>query len=187
MTKEATTLSREAEDKKNMDESMEVDEMSDTKDADAAVETAKKGTSDKSDRKLADLAEKQETDEEEAEDAAESMELEEGNNASPGDGGGVAASCTSDPNFAVICSFMEKFGVSCGIPCPGIGELQELVPTAARIGLSKDRVKGNDSHSFFILYTPDPPPLFSYPDTVGPFRHEELLVLNEYCKKFQGI
>ena len=33
--------------------------------------------------------------------------------------------CTADPNFAVICSFIEKFGASCGIPCPSIGELQE--------------------------------------------------------------
>ena len=32
--------------------------------------------------------------------------------------------CTADPNFAVICSFLEKFGPSCGIPCPYIGDLQ---------------------------------------------------------------
>ena len=32
--------------------------------------------------------------------------------------------CTMDPNFAVICSFIDKFGTACGIPCPSIDELE---------------------------------------------------------------
>ena len=32
--------------------------------------------------------------------------------------------CAHDPNFAVICSFLDKFGPACGIPCPSIQELE---------------------------------------------------------------
>ncbi|XP_015127567.1 titin [Diachasma alloeum] len=37
------------------------------------------------------------------------------------------ASCVSDPNFAVICSFLEYFGKSCGISYPDIGKLQSML------------------------------------------------------------
>uniref|UniRef100_A0A0C9PW04 RSF1_0 protein n=1 Tax=Fopius arisanus TaxID=64838 RepID=A0A0C9PW04_9HYME len=37
------------------------------------------------------------------------------------------ASCVSDPNFAVICSFLEFFGKSCGISYPDIAKLQSML------------------------------------------------------------
>lgn len=37
------------------------------------------------------------------------------------------ASCVSDPNFAVICSFLECFGKSSGITYPDIGKLQSML------------------------------------------------------------
>ena len=32
--------------------------------------------------------------------------------------------CTTDPNFAVICAFIEHFGPMTGVLCPNIGRLQ---------------------------------------------------------------
>jgi hypothetical protein len=77
--------------------------------------------------KASEGASKEEEKEKENEEA-ESMEEDEEEEG--GDGGGTCAGgggCTADPNFAVICSFIDKFGASCGIPCPNIGELQVCI------------------------------------------------------------
>ena len=42
-------------------------------------------------------------------------------------GGPAAYSLTGDPNFAVVCAFIERFGAVCGVPCPNIGDLQDLI------------------------------------------------------------
>ncbi|XP_070160497.1 microtubule-associated protein futsch [Polyergus mexicanus] len=43
------------------------------------------------------------------------------------------ASCASDPNFAVICSFLGCFGKSCGIIYPDIARLQEMLENAQEV------------------------------------------------------
>ena len=32
--------------------------------------------------------------------------------------------CTADPNFAVVCAFIDQFGPITGVLCPSIGRLQ---------------------------------------------------------------
>ncbi|KAK0182448.1 hypothetical protein PV327_000589 [Microctonus hyperodae] len=43
------------------------------------------------------------------------------------------ASCVSDPNFAVICSFLECFGKSCGIDYPDIATLQKMLENTQEV------------------------------------------------------
>ncbi|XP_043491039.1 titin homolog isoform X2 [Polistes fuscatus] len=43
------------------------------------------------------------------------------------------ASCASDPNFAVICSFLECFGKSCGIVYPDMARLQEMIENTQEV------------------------------------------------------
>lgn len=35
--------------------------------------------------------------------------------------------CVNDPNFAIICSFFNKFGKDCGVQCPNIKSLQMML------------------------------------------------------------
>merc|ERR1711936_1241991 len=39
--------------------------------------------------------------------------------------------CTSDPNFAVVCSFLDQFGSTLGVPCPSIMDLQTMLESDA--------------------------------------------------------
>ena len=41
----------------------------------------------------------------------------------------VKEKCTTDPNFAVVCAFIERFGTICGVLCPSIGRLQVNILT----------------------------------------------------------
>lgn len=50
------------------------------------------------------------------------------------------ASCESDPNFAVICAFLEKFGVTCGITNIDFVELQEMLENTQE-GVLIDTIK----------------------------------------------
>ena len=45
--------------------------------------------------------------------------------------------CESEPDFAVICSFFDKFGTACGIQYPSISELE------VKFAASYDKLKSN--------------------------------------------
>ncbi len=38
----------------------------------------------------------------------------------------------SDPNFAVVCAFVDRFGQNCGVPCPNIGDLQAMIEGSSK-------------------------------------------------------
>ena len=38
-----------------------------------------------------------------------------------------AESVLGDPNFAVVCAFIDRFGALCGLQCPNIGDLQAML------------------------------------------------------------
>lgn len=39
----------------------------------------------------------------------------------------VLCSCVNDPNFTIICMFIEKFSDACGIASPPINELSQML------------------------------------------------------------
>lgn len=39
-------------------------------------------------------------------------------------------SCIYDPNFAIVCSFFEKFSALCGIKQPNFANLQQMLDSA---------------------------------------------------------
>ncbi len=39
---------------------------------------------------------------------------------------------SSDPDFAVVCAFIDRFGEECGVQCPNIGELQEMLECSGK-------------------------------------------------------
>lgn len=48
--------------------------------------------------------------------------------------------CASDPNFAVIFAFCERFGDSCGVTIPTFQELQEMLENTdqGKVRMEKD-------------------------------------------------
>ena len=42
-------------------------------------------------------------------------------------------SCTSDPNFAIMCAFVNEFGSMCGVACPTLGKLQEMLEDTSNV------------------------------------------------------
>ena len=129
----------EDEDRKedeNKDEEMEVDEKEDEEkkskdeevDGKDGVENGKDGEVDEKDK------------ENEENMDAETKELKD--------------RCTADPNFAVICSFLEKFGGACGVPCPTIAEL-EVIKKAFKnslnlVHINDRRGRGGGSENFIL-------------------------------------
>jgi len=45
----------------------------------------------------------------------------------------VEERCTNDPNFAVICDFIQEFGTFCGVECPCLGELQRMLEDTSTV------------------------------------------------------
>lgn len=35
--------------------------------------------------------------------------------------------CVNDPNFAIICAFLHKFGASCNIEYPAVNDLEKML------------------------------------------------------------
>lgn len=67
------------------------------------------------------------------------------------------ASCESDPNFAVICGFLEKFGTTCGLTNIDFVDLQDMLENtqegkAIFCAIGKDYVLDHcELHSNYLI------------------------------------
>lgn len=61
--------------------------------------------------------------------------------------------CVNDPNFAIICAFLHKFGATCNISYPSINDLQKMLEnTDEGECVLNDKCLRGRAHFFFLFY-----------------------------------
>ena len=81
-----------------------------------------KSKEDKSAVEKEEVEEKPEPDQEEEKEKEEDVAQEQSTNEKPDQ-----ELCKNDPNFAVVCSFLDQFGGALGVPCPSILDLETML------------------------------------------------------------